>query len=595
MKTQLTHRIISGKPIGAVPVLALSILAWITPSVRAQVSVSLQPSVPSPARVGTRATWTATVSGAEPGAYSYQFAIRGFYEGRRIVKDFGPDNSFDWAPSEREGFYTIEVVARNKNTSQTAKAVVPYDVLSNVTGGQPAVTPTSHPLVFLYSAPPCPLGGIVAVNYSSSNSVVQETSTKPCDGLFTMNFYVAGLRAKTTYSVKHILQNNGSVSEGPVLSFTSGQAPEDVPTVTMVKPNSGLAEQPVVLSASLFTKFLATDLDGNAIWYYPGDLTFLTRPEPGGYFFGINEAAGGDQSRQIVREFDLAGITVLETNAARINEQLAAAGKRPISAFHHEARRLSNGHILVLAGVEQILTDVQGPGPVDILGDMIIVLNRNLEVIWTWDAFDHLDPNRMATQNDRCGPGVCPPVFLGPQPNDWLHGNSVAEAPDGNLVYSARSQDWVIKIDYQNGRGSGNVIWRLGKDGDFKINSTDPDPWFSHQHDPEYEADGTLTLFDNGNGRWVKNPDAHSRGQVFRIDEKNRIADLTLNVDLGHYSLALGSAQLLQNGNYFFDSGFREDGTGISTEVDPSGNIVYEIESSAPEYRTFRMKNMYTP
>ena len=176
-----------------------------------------------------------------------------------------------------------------------------------------------------------------------------------------------------------------------------------------------------------------------------------------------------------------------------------------------------------------------------------------------------------------------------------MHGNSVAEAPDGNLVYSARSQDWVIKIDYQNGRGSGNVIWRLGKDGDFKINSTDPDPWFSHQHDPEYEADGTLTLFDNGNGRWVKNPDAHSRGQVFRIDEKNRIADLTLNVDLGHYSLALGSAQLLQNGNYFFDSGFREDGTGISTEVDPSGNIVYEIQSSAPEYRTFRMKNMYTP
>ena len=84
---------------------------------------------------------------------------------------------------------------------------------------------------------------------------------------------------------------------------------------------------------------------------------------------------------QIVREFDLTGMTVLETNAARVNEQLAAMGMRSISAFHHEARRLPDGKILVLAAVEQILTDVQGPGPVDVLGDMIIVMDSNLQVV----------------------------------------------------------------------------------------------------------------------------------------------------------------------------------------------------------------------
>ena len=49
---------------------------------------------------------------------------------------------------------------------------------------------------------------------------------------------------------------------------------------------------------------------------------------------------------------------------------------------------------------------------------------------------------------------------------------------DGNLLYSARHQDWLIKIDYANGAGSGRVIWRLGKDGDFTMRSDDPSPWF---------------------------------------------------------------------------------------------------------------------
>ena len=67
-------------------------------------------------------------------------------------------------------------------------------------------------------------------------------------------------------------------------------------------------------------------------------------------------------------------MTLLETNAARVNEQLLAMGKRQITAFHHEARPLE-WRLAVLGDVEQILTDVQGPGPVDVVGDMIVVLD----------------------------------------------------------------------------------------------------------------------------------------------------------------------------------------------------------------------------
>lgn len=575
--------------------------AGLAPALVAQASVSLEPSVASPATVGTLVTWTATVSEAAPDTLWYRFIIRGFDQRPRIVKDFGPDNSFRWAAGEAEGFYAIEVRVRNRDTGEQMEAVAPFQVVSNVTSGQPDVNPTSHPLVWLYSAPPCPLGASMFVYFQAAGAepgtadALHRTPAKQCNGLFSMNFHIAGIRPATPYHVKHVIEQNSLFSEGPVLQFTSGEAPDHLPVHTVNEGSFSSSNQRVFLAGSLFTNFVATDLEGNLIWYYPEVITFLTRPEPGGYFFGINEDESGDQSKQIVRMFDLEGITVFETNAARINEQLTAAGKRPINAFHHEARRLSNGHILVLAGVEQIMQNVQGSESANILADMIIVLNRNLEVVWTWDAFDHLDVERAAIMDDMCTPGVCPPLFLAPEAKDWLHSNSVAETPDGNLLLSIRSQDWVIKIDYQNGQGTGNVLWRLGKDGDFRIDSSDPDPWFSHQHDAEYESDGTLTIFDNSNVRQAANPEANSRGQVYRLDEQNRVAELVMNADLGYYAFALGSAQRLENGNYLFDAGFLLDGAGISLETDANGNTVHAIKSSAPEYRTFRLKDMYTP
>ena len=203
---------------------------------------------------------------------------------------------------------------------------------------------------------------------------------------------------------------------------------------------------------------------------------------------------------------------------------------------------IEGGKILVLAGNERILTDVQGPGDVDVLGDAILVLDRDLQVEWSWDAFENLDIYRKALLGEVCnvGTGGCAIFRLAPVANDWLHGNAIQMTSDGNLLYSARHQDWLIKIDYANGAGSGRVIWRLGKDGDFTIRSDDPSPWFSHQHDANFEtgaASNRLMVLDNGNSRWAEDSSIHSRGQVLEIDEENRTASLVLNADSGDYSL----------------------------------------------------------
>src|SRR5437763_1483531 len=199
----------------------------------------------------------------------------------------------------------------------------------------------------------------------------------------------------------------------------------------------------------------------------------------------------------------------------------------------------------------------------------------------------------------RPGPGGGPTAVVPVLPAvDWLHVNAVSLSPtDGNLILSIRHQDWVIKIDYRDGAGDGHVIWRLGRGGDFTVNSTDANPWFSHQHNAHYVDDHTLILFDNGNTRRASDPNAHSRGQVWTLDEQTMTATLAVNADLGSYSGALGAAERLSNGNYSFTLGTNgpvpPKPPARTVEVTPDGTKVYDLMVNKPEYRSYRMRTLY--
>jgi len=161
---------------------------------------------------------------------------------------------------------------------------------------------------------------------------------------------------------------------------------------------------------------------------------------------------------------------------------------------------------------------------------------------------------------------------------------------------SVRHQDWVLKIDYENGAGDGHVIWRLGQGGDFTVNSTDLNPWFSHQHNAHYIDDSTIILFDNGNTRHASDPNAHSRGQVWKVDEQTMTATLLVNVDLGNYSDHFGGAQRLANGDYSFLSGAQGTAPklfGQTIEVRPDGSKAYVLQVNMGEYRSFRIQTLY--
>ena len=138
----------------------------------AAMSVSLTPSIPSPAPVGTIVTWTASVPNSGAATLWYRFRTAAVGANLQMVRDYGPESSLDWTVSDHEGTFQIEVSARNLNTGESATATAAYVMTSRVSGNTPVISPTANPLVFLYSAPPCPDGGQMTVYFQSPVGVV---------------------------------------------------------------------------------------------------------------------------------------------------------------------------------------------------------------------------------------------------------------------------------------------------------------------------------------------------------------------------------------------------------------------------------------
>jgi Arylsulfotransferase (ASST) len=214
-----------------------------------------------------------------------------------------------------------------------------------------------------------------------------------------------------------------------------------------------------------------------------------------------------------------------------------------------------------------------------------------------------------------CSTGNPAALCAVPNPSalDWLHTDAISYSPaDGNLIVSLRHQDWIVKIAYQNGRGDGHVIWRLGKNGDFIISSTEPNPSFSHQHDPHYVGLATIALFDNGNSRCTAEDGSiiagcDSRGQALRLDEPNRSTNPTApqhsrsTPTLADSPARWAAPNNYPRNNYAFGAGFFSDppcipgptSYGRSIETLSDGSQAYVQQVNALEYRSFRVAGLY--
>jgi arylsulfate sulfotransferase len=485
---------------------------------------------------------------------------------------------------------------------------------SSFTTFETGVSPTSNSLVAQYSVRHYQPGYSVWVEFGTDTNYGRQTSvvsdSQSASGGAVVNVLVAGMRPQTTYHMRaHVDSSSGSWIDQDQI-FKTGAIPDTLsaqfPPISVTLPTPGLKPSPGVELLSLTStadansavQAVATDLQGNVIWYCPG-FAFPVKPMENGHFVIVRNTS--------LEEVDLSCSVVRHVSVDQLNQSLQSGGYSFVippplgllggGQLHHDILVLPNGHWIAMAEIAKMFTDLPGyPGTTNVVGDALVDIDLNGNVVWAWSTFDHLDVQRY-------------PYFGLP---DWTHANSFVYTADGNLLLSLRHQSWILKIDYANGGGSGDILWRLGQGGDFMLSSGDSSQWFYAQHFPTVSSVNgskfTLAVYDNGDFRVASDQSlcqvappstCYSRATIFEVDEATRAANLTWQYLPGFFSFWGGSINVLSNGDVEFDSsapfGFGGATAARITELTQDGtHIVWQMDITGKSaYRGYRIPSLY--
>ncbi len=469
--------------------------------------------------------------------------------------------------------------------------------------------------------------GTVKVDFGTTTAYGLETApvTIPAGGV-SIRIFVAGMRGNTLYHMRAVATySDGTTETDTDHTFMTGAYPA-LQTQITAATSPGQTPQPgieLINGLSAPAEITATDLSGNVIWAYipsppipapsliqapnllpNGDFLFVIAP--GSSLAILNPSAIPVGALDEIREINLTGDTVQELTLAQLNLELSAANYNlTLLTLHHEITPLPNGHVLVVGNTIKNVVLTGQTTPTQVLGDVVIDLDQNMKPVWVWNEFDHLDVNRH--------PWNFP---------DWTHTNAVIYSKDdGNILVSIRHQNWVVKVDYNNGAGTGNIIWRLGEGGDFTLQGgVDPTDWFYAQHGPAFTTANTtgifgLTLMDNGDDRMYPGgttqtcgvngaPACYSTIPVFQINESTMTAALTFHQILppALYSVFGGNSEVPEHvpGSDHIEY----DLCGVSLK--PASSQIFEVTNEqnpqtvwnleltgANAYRAYRIPSLY--
>ena len=150
---------------------------------------------------------------------------------------------------------------------ETSVGALSFEFSSNVSEGIPVINQTINPLVFLYSAPPCPPGSRMRVQFQTAGGRPQSTPYKACQENLSMNFYLGGLRTGAEYSVRHAVNTGSELINGPVLTLTTPVPTLSLAGYNVLQPHPIPATDEVLLQSTPFQFPVATDLNGNVLHY----------------------------------------------------------------------------------------------------------------------------------------------------------------------------------------------------------------------------------------------------------------------------------------------------------------------------------------
>ncbi|MGB0107384.1 MAG: aryl-sulfate sulfotransferase [Candidatus Sulfotelmatobacter sp.] len=469
-----------------------------------------------------------------------------------------------------------------------------------------SVSATSQPLVAQYNIGHFHSGLTAWVEFGTDTTYGRQTSVvtdsaPTIPGGQVLNILVAGMLPNTTYHMRAHVEWSGGSWVDQDHTFTTGTLPtaQPVPQLTIATPSQGnasaaLAPAPGVEFLSLVNgptnayNAVAADLSGNVIWACPGE-AIPFKLLPNGHMFMMRGSG--------LEEIDLACKAIRLVTLTELNQSLQAQGYSfpPVTNLHHDMLVLPNGHWIALGQVTKDVT-AEGYGTLGVQGDVLMDIDLKGNVAWAWSSFDHLDVNRH--------------LFGLP---DWTHSNALVYTADGNLLLSMRNQSWILKIDYENGAGTGNILWRLGNDGDFTLQGDNPADWFYAQHYPNIlsvnGSQTTMAVYDDGdlrigaNGQPCEPPippvtNCYTRAAIFQIDESTMVASLQWQYLPGFFSFWGGSIDVLSNNDVEFDSSAAFGYATSSlieevTQTDTPQTVWQMTITGSNAYRGFRSPSLY--
>lgn len=275
---------------------------------------------------------------------------------------------------------------------------------------------------------------------------------------------------------------------------------------------------------------------------------------------------------------------------------------------HHDIEVMPSGNILMLSKVNYTEAETLdfGFNPAEFDGqptlhsevivECKINLDETLDIVWQWDAKDHLVQNFDPTKLN-FGEPVDHPELLSTSMDllsydgeftsltDWLHFNSVDYNQSEDLIlFSSRHTGEIYIIDHSTtkqeaaehlggNRGiGGDILYRWGNPQNYGI-GTEAEQRLFGPHDAKFIPDGygynrMISVFNNGIGSSLQIPKSNvyiiapeNQGLGFAVDLDGQYLpieaiDATENSEIDFYTEFIGGAQILPNGNVFVTEGF---------------------------------------
>jgi hypothetical protein len=360
-----------------------------------------------------------------------------------------------------------------------------------------------------------------------------------------------GVRAETEIQLQAISRaEDGGEGRSEVTPYTTSTPPFEGARFELSNHDPDRAQPGWTLTNLVLGSTLAPtiavmlDEEGQPIWYHrmgdgvgSGDVevSLVDGDDPANQRVLIG---GGVAAYASPREVDMAGRVIWE--GPQQPEGLFAEG-----GMHHSFRRTDAGTYLAL----RYAFDGQQ------LFDRVDELDTEGEAVWSWRSIDH----------------------TGALGDDYPHGNNAMLGSDGDTVYfSSRYTSSLFKLD----RDSGDVLWRLGEDGDFAFEGEHATPWFLQAHARQLLPGGGVLLYDNG----AVDEREWSRAVEYAVDEDTMTASIAWEypgelAEDDWFTFAWGDADRLENGNTLICAGTLVGRQSQSRlfEVTAEGDKVWQV------------------